>query len=416
MKNDPTSAGAGAPGTVSGVRTRRGIGTWCVVMGVAGLAGFLLLRPKPELKWEGKPVSEWAREMNDARLNEAASEAFEEMGAEAVPDLIRALRRSGSIWRRSFYRGVAKLPDGWRTRLISHFRPYEVVVQKVGAARALQKLGPAAEPAIPVLTNLLQSGDRSLSVQAALTLGTIGSNSVPALIECMQSSDPYVRSMCVYSLGLIGPDAAQASAILARALTDQKSISQQAIQALARLGRPAVPKILRLLNSPETKVRIAAVQSLGMMASGGRPAIPALISCLSDPDAEVRLNAAFSLGTIRPGGSNVVSALALALADPHRLVQINAAHGLVRAGRLAAPAWPALARNLASPDPEVRAAAARALASIGPGAIGAVPDLEPLVEDVSAEVRKNAVTALEAIRANPEGTPAGTTWPARGLP
>ena len=98
-----------------------------------------------------------------------------------------------------------------------------------------------------------------------------------------------------------------------------------AIKTLADLGAPAVPWLIRALETPDIRVQAAAA---GALARIGRPAVPALIAALKDKDEDVRRCAAAALGYIGPAGQDVVRALISAQADQDEAVRDAATEAL----------------------------------------------------------------------------------------
>jgi HEAT repeat protein len=133
--------------------------------------------------------------------------------------------------------------------------------KKSGEARlALISLG---EPAAPVLSSLLRSGEDDEQLLAATTLWGMGaraSSAVPALAECLADSNGELRVTCAMALQNMGPTA-----------------------------REAVPALARALRDPEQGVRQAAVKALGAIGPAASPALPALDRAVkrgSWPEAE----------------------------------------------------------------------------------------------------------------------------------
>ena len=71
------------------------------------------------------------------------------------------------------------------------------------AVSALERIGPAAEAAVPALNEALQDDDSGVRSKAASALGRIGpaaKAAVPALIEALQDDDYWVRSKAALAL------------------------------------------------------------------------------------------------------------------------------------------------------------------------------------------------------------------------
>lgn len=79
-----------------------------------------------------------------------------------------------------------------------------------------------------------------------------------------------------------------------------------AAQALAGIGAPATPALVRLLGDPDPRLRKTAARALGRIGAEASPATPALTVALQDPDDEVRAAAAKALGEIGPAAAGAV--------------------------------------------------------------------------------------------------------------
>ena len=76
---------------------------------------------------------------------------------------------------------------------------------------------------------------------------------------------------------------------------------ETAFDALARMGRPALPALVRALHSQDdTNLRMQASWALARMGPDARDAVGDLIAALKDPNPTVRRNAVRALGQIGP--------------------------------------------------------------------------------------------------------------------
>jgi HEAT repeat protein len=146
-------------------------------------------------------------------------------------------------------------------------------------------------------------------------------------------------------------------------------------------------------NAKHEKLRIAAIQVLGLFLPEAAVAVPDLVDALLDGDQLVRWHTACALGQIGPAAKAAVPALIDVLRSkpaacndavrtapgvltlPPGAVQVMAAGALGRIGPDAIDAVPALVEALDDRDPDLRFAAAGALEGIGPGSDLVVPAL-----------------------------------------
>jgi HEAT repeat protein len=291
------------------------------------------------------------------------------------------------------------------------------------AAWALGVIGPFADEkvVVPVLVKGLVRRDYQRPVRnskwnmnprgfIAWALGRLGRRakpSVPALAQTLHGEDVWARQPAAWALWQIGEDAAPATDALVQALSYGGGVGwsvktdcrQHAARALARIGRSAVPPLIRALQGADRKkgavARRGVAMALGLIGPEAKNAIPALVEALSDADPLVRGEAAVALSRIDPTADGVVAALSRALADSDYGVRNNVAKALGRCGPAAKPALAALKKTLRDQKKEVRWAAFEATARIGPQAAAVL--IEALGDGSDAWHRKHAARALGSI-------------------
>lgn len=175
------------------------------------------------------------------------------------------------------------------------------------ALMALESLGAKATPSIPFLTDVLLDGEDPLNYLAGRALAAMGPGAVPAipsLMKALRSTRPVTRAMGAEVLGSIGPDAGEAVPILFdMALQDKEggfvwSVEVKALNALAKIGVPALPLLLEALTSESDRRReVAAIvlQAITLESpNGALPAKSALRNAMQDANAHVRVDAALA--------------------------------------------------------------------------------------------------------------------------
>ncbi|WP_220680767.1 HEAT repeat domain-containing protein [Methanofollis formosanus] len=204
------------------------------------------------------------------------------------------------------------------------------------------------------------------------------------------SGDPRVRYLAATALGESGD--AEAVGPLKEALTDpDEGVRWAALEALGKIGTPALPVLTGLLGAEDVDLRWGAAVALGEV--GDAAAVGPLGEALGDPDRYVRTRAALALAAIGAASCDV---LAGAAGSSDAGTRWAAALAL---GRIPSPACvPALRSLLADPNSEVRWKAAEALGAIGSDE--AVAALVPLLADPDPEVKAGAVAALAGIGAD----------------
>lgn len=154
------------------------------------------------------------------------------------------------------------------------------------AARVLTHLGPAASNATPALLLAMQApAGEIVSVLAGLL------------------REPALQWEAAKILGRLGPEAASAIPELLAAMvhtpTHRPSRTPHfAAWALGRLAPWATAELVRLLQAPDSDVRVFAAIALAGHGNAVAPAVPGLIRMLDAEDPEEQMTAAQTLGAL----------------------------------------------------------------------------------------------------------------------
>ncbi len=160
------------------------------------------------------------------------------------------------------------------------------------AAYQLQRLGPAAKPALPALIKALDDDDKqvwSSAVTAIAALGPAATDAIPKLIGALDTS-----------------------ALRGRRQRDGRQLVMRSAYALSRMGPAVIPPLVEALGKEDAGLRIGAAHALGPMGAEARAAIPLLVTNLADGRDPVREESALALSQIGPAAG---PALVVALSD-----------------------------------------------------------------------------------------------------
>lgn len=199
------------------------------------------------------------------------------------------------------------------------------------AMNALVKIGP---PAVPVLLEVLKSGDEDLRSTTYWVLERMGLPAVPNLIKALKREDREIRSLAAYVLGNIKEKEAVPPLIGLLKDTDL-GVRWEAVRALGKIGDSrAIPALLEILTAKNEGIRVAAVEALGRIARGeGRSNEKislALVRALKDENRYVRYAAAGELATL--GDKRAIPVLIEALRDENEEIRWRAAEMLGKIG------------------------------------------------------------------------------------
>jgi HEAT repeat protein len=166
---------------------------------------------------------------------------------------------------------------------------------------------------------------------------------------------------------------------LATALRDRDwAVAEPVVEALSRIGPPAVPALIDALSDNAVPVRWGAARALGRIGADAHVAVGPLATALADPVMQVRWASARALLAMGATAAPAADALAGALQDDAWVVRWSAARALgsSASGSSLSQSVDALAAGLVDRDSRVCEAAAFALETIGPSAHAAIPALQ----------------------------------------
>jgi HEAT repeat protein len=236
------------------------------------------------------------------------------------------------------------------------------------AARALASLPPAPEITLPLWEKSMKNADAATLRNALDALATLGAPAVPRLIEFLDRKE--IRVNAIFILGQIGPEAAPAIGALSKLIADDdRNVATEAVLALGKIGpaaKAAVPALIESLQKENCPNAHAVIFTLGKIGPDAAAAEPLILKAMLGEDHSLASIGAWALTQLHPGSKEHVA---------------KAVHVLVIC--------------LSDPLPDTRKAAAEALGKLGVGAKDAVPDLEKAAKDHNQAVRDAAVEALK---------------------
>ncbi|MCX7805152.1 MAG: HEAT repeat domain-containing protein [Planctomycetota bacterium] len=174
------------------------------------------------------------------------------------------------------------------------------------AARALGKMGPEAEKAIPDLRRALND-DPVVAIWAHYALAEITETdepSVSAIIAKLRDENDDVRGQAATALGEMGPKAEKALPELMRVVAEDRNpgVKFNAGLAVPKMKGKAVPILIEALRDKRDIVRRYAAQTLGNIGPEASAAIPALKDVEArDSDDVTRAAAKWAISRISGG-------------------------------------------------------------------------------------------------------------------
>lgn len=170
---------------------------------------------------------------------------------------------------------------------------------RVAAAQSLYEFG-ASSAMLGDLRKLLKDMVPQVRYEAAKCLPNLGKHAakaIPQMIKNLEAATiPQERAMYLWAFGRLGDVATSAvPAILKAAILDPQS-SEYGTNALRKMGKRAVPHLVRGLEDTNSSVRVMSCRGLGFQGQFAGPALPKLKELAkNDPVKFVRDTAAWAI-------------------------------------------------------------------------------------------------------------------------
>ena len=225
------------------------------------------------------------------------------------------------------------------------------------AERILAEMGP---PAVDSLITALSDEDANIRRGAARILGEIkDGRAVEPLLETLKGQDSALHYWTARSLGKMGTPGVDA---LTRALSYGNAGGVEAAKALGEIKDPRAVEALIDALKIEYGKEVLRNEAIEALVKIGPPAVEPLISLLGDEREDVRIHAVKALGWIKD--SRAVDPLIQALNDDNYYLRREAAHSLGEIGDERAVEPLRALMNKKDEDPDIQDVAKRALESM----------------------------------------------------
>lgn len=370
--------------------TRRRIARTTAVLAALAFLAWLTFHSS-EPSYHGKSLSAWLEQarqnkeienpFSDVNLDTPSARAVRAMGKDALPLLIRMARTRDTPLRENMIN--LSQHYGW---LGLHPQRFQDIQLKT--AYGFLVLGPVATNALPALISMLDDPDPDLQVRrlAAFAIAKIGpdaASAIPALQRLITNSvPPYPPSkalwddvgMAAYALGAMGHAARSALPQIESLRNDPNFLVRAPAEtALIKISGNGLDAFLEPLKNPFDSTNwFFAAYAIDFLGSNGTPAIPFLIRDLQSTNASVRDAALRALSAIHMSPETTIPAILPLVAATHtnaaeRATALTALHNFGPTARDLVP-MSILLQAMQDPDENIRIHATNALRQIDPEA------------------------------------------------
>jgi serine/threonine protein kinase/HEAT repeat protein len=234
-----------------------------------------------------------ASKTGDTQVSGAAIVALGQVGADAktaVPTIIEALNKKET--RDLAIVALGKIGPDAKAAVPELTKNLKTKEAQGLVIEALGKIGTQAKSAVPDLADLLKDSDKELKPAIITALGRMGKDAkaaVPAIGSCLSPDD---RETSIQALGLLaelGPDAKDAVGDIIALFVDENlrpdnKLRSEAVHTLARIGKPAVPKLIQSLGNPNRYMKAGVIEALGDIGPAAKDALPTIRRLANNPD------------------------------------------------------------------------------------------------------------------------------------
>ena len=234
---------------------------------------------------------------------------------------------------------------------------------RVSVASLMLTTGTDRDTSLPILREYLKSADPEIRVQAATTLAQMrleGESIVPILIEGLKNKTAGIRHASLQGLQNLGVQKATGAVNAIADLLDdpEPNFTSQVCYILVNMKadpKIAVPKLAKLVKSPDFNLRQSATYALAQMGTEGPDALVVAYRAASAVNERTNILQQLS-GAVKI--EKVAPLFDEAMADKSPQIRAAAVQVAGNLGRRKGGAWPIVAKGFADSDATVRMAAA----------------------------------------------------------
>ncbi|MFL5245691.1 MAG: HEAT repeat domain-containing protein [Gemmataceae bacterium] len=180
---------------------------------------------------------------------------------------------------------------------------------RVKAAEAIWKIERRVFASVQVLVEVLQDGPDEARRDAASVLVQINAlpvMTIPAWTNALKDKDVEVRRISVQALGQFAEKAEGVIPNLMEAMKEP-ALRDTAAEALAAIGKPAIPALIQAVNGFQAQQRLGAVKALGKIGPDAREVLESLNNLYyrskKEKNAELEEEVDKTIQTLRKAGT-----------------------------------------------------------------------------------------------------------------
>lgn len=189
---------------------------------------------------------------------------------------------------------------------------------------------------VSIILEALKDTDKNVRKTALSSVQQIGpeaADAIPTIVAELRDEEPTIRMAAALALSAVDPHNEAGVLMLVEQLNQRETgyISELAASTLIKIGKRAVPAVVKVIKHQNPVVRRHA---LSILKELGAESLPYFMEAVGDSDVEVRLYAAKEISRINdePNRERVGERLCDLLGDSNHQVRLAAAYGLLDIG------------------------------------------------------------------------------------
>ncbi|BBM83710.1 HEAT repeat domain-containing protein [Candidatus Uabimicrobium amorphum] len=249
-----------------------------------------------------------------------------------------------------------------------------------------------------LLVSLLEDKKSEICKAAAFSLARLGKYAVPSLIKTLVKKDSRTRTLAIWSLGKIGEDAANAIPYLVSSLSDEDTkVVRNAKWALENIGESARDSILESLAAVENAKQRIALLSLVANFPPSEDIVEILLNLIDKPNDDSREAVIRCLGKMKDKAKPAIKKLKKLSKSKIPAVKLAAIFALSQIEDKHQDLHPMLFQLCSDESPDIRQEAIQLTVNIAKKSSKTQRILMQSLDDKDNKVKKSAIESLPGL-------------------
>jgi HEAT repeat protein len=344
-------------------------------------------------------------ESENAALRVEAAKALGKIGPAGLERLVKLMRSSDPQKQQLSFRGFSAAGEGAGPELLKLLKANDPQIVAL-AARAIRTHKKERQLAIPLLLQIVESGNQVTGPPAAVALAANGKQVLPELLKLLEHENDKTKALAIIMSIQMGADADTIPALMKLLHSDNLNLRNQTATALLNIDLPPdkVNEVKALLASSDLVLQWCASLLFINATMDGKADLleEPLLNILKNGDKGMKTSAAQCLSILGDECSNAAPAMANLLKDKDPELRVLGARCLSNFEKAGDFVIPMLSEACKDADPMVRQAALRSFRAFRGFKDVVLRSVLPMLEDSHEDVRHSSFRLIRRMRQLPE--------------